>query len=359
MEKVRFGVVGLGDGGMCNIRGLLAAGAEPVALCDIDTKVLHNSVSYLRHPEVTTELNDIDLFDSFEVMVKQADVDLIVVATPDNDHLEAALLALQADKFVFIEKPLATTLSDLDEFVRLNITYPGKMIFGEKYSFGTPITETLDCRSEIGSFMTGHSSYTMWNCNRIMGDGKWRTEHAYNPCAGGLSHNFMTALLFSTSPIVRISATGQVLTYHQNLDLHDGYDTMHGVLEFNSGHRLTWSICLAVHGPNSPYGHRTVTHTIQFSNGCLVYGPNPSHDMLICSGKRAHVSKEEPAVQMWGPYNSHLYERMHQDTLNHIRGEKTLHNIQHGINVAAACALAFESAKSDGKWIEIPSEMRF
>lgn len=117
------------------------------------------------------------------------------------------------------------------------------------------------------------TSYTMSNCDRIMGDGKWRTESPCNPCSGGLSHNFMVARLFANSPISRIFATGEVATYRE-LD-NRGYDTMQGLLEFSSGASLLWRVCLAVQGAVSPFAHRTVSHCFQFRSGSLNYSSDP------------------------------------------------------------------------------------
>jgi predicted dehydrogenase len=187
-----------------------------------------------------------------------------------------------------------------------------------------------------------------------MGGGKWRTERAYNPCAGGLSHNFMTALSFVGSPIVRVRATGQVFTYHENLDKLGGYDTMEGTIEFANGRRINWTVCLAMQGPDTPFGHRTVAHTFQFARGSLVYGSKPRCDELIVDG-RARAIQIEPSADQWGSYNHALYKMMHADILDSIAtGVRPLHNIAEGINVAYACRLAFESAKQDGKWIEVP-----
>jgi predicted dehydrogenase len=44
-------------------------------------------------------------------------VDLVAVCTPPEQHAEVAVAALQAGRAVFVEKPLATTLTDADRIV--------------------------------------------------------------------------------------------------------------------------------------------------------------------------------------------------------------------------------------------------
>jgi len=343
---MKVGIVGFGDGGQCNLNGMLAAGAKVTAICDTDPKILAQAESRFK--------GRIRLYDNIHGLLAD-DVELIVIATPDHDHLESTELAAHFDKHVFVEKPAATNIEDLATLKMLVQKFHGRLHFSEKYSFAGPVQAAWRDRKALGRFNCGDTKYMMWKCDRIMGDGKWRTESRYNPCAGGLSHNFMTALLFVESPIVRVRATGRVLTYHENLDYHGGYDTMEGTLQYANGVMLGWLVCLATKSADSPYAHRTVIHTFQFANGSLAYGPTPESDQLIVNERRISMTPE-PGVASWSAYNQHLlYERMHADILAAIRGEKApLHTMDQGINVALACTLAFESAQKDGSWIDLP-----
>lgn len=352
-EKIQVGIIGLGDGGMCNLRALMRIpGFKIVALCDRDTERLLAAHGELDRAHVSGGLASCPDEASFFADDR---IDLVIVATPDNAHVKPAMAALKAGKRVFVEKPLFTDANEFGLWCNLMQSYPGMVLFGEKYSYAHPVQAALAHRPTLGDFLTGSTLYTMWRTRRIMGDGKWRTEQAYNPCAGGLSHNFMTAQLMTGSPVVRVMAKGSVRTYHENLDTHGGFDTMEGVLEFANGTRMTWLVCLAVEGDDSPFGHRTIAHTFQFQRGSLAYGPCPEHDQLIVKGERIHI-QPEPSGEAWGEYNiGTLYRSMHENTRDVIRGVgKPLHTPEQAINVAMTCAEAFESAKKDGVWIDIP-----
>lgn len=362
---IKVGIIGFGDGGQSNAKALLKNDEiRVIAICDIDHgkwpvawEMFFDASRYFRAADR-----------DYTYMINKDDIDLVIVATPDPEHFRPAAYALNKGKFVFVEKPVATNLGVLKAFNELVKEFPRKILFSEKYSFAYPVQAALAMRDELGEFMAGSTLYTMWKCDRIMGNGQWRTEHAYNPCAGGLSHNFMTAILFTDSPIARVRATGQILTYHENLDTHGGFDTMEGTLEFKNGKRLQWLVCLAIQGEDSPFAHRTVTHTLQFEHGSLVYGPTPESDRLIVNGQSIPFQKEPQLIDpidkernLWAEYNiGVLYKSMHEDLLKTIReGKQPLHNIHHGINVAASCVLAFDSAKADGRWIDIPEEFQF
>lgn len=54
--------------------------------------------------------------DNFEPIAHDA-VDAVFVATPEHDHVEAALQAINLGKSVFIEKPIALKLNDADRII--------------------------------------------------------------------------------------------------------------------------------------------------------------------------------------------------------------------------------------------------
>jgi len=66
---------------------------------------------------------------SYESLLGDPELDLVVIATPPSEHAAQALAALSAGKHVLLEKPLATTLEDAERLVevrrRVNRLRPG------------------------------------------------------------------------------------------------------------------------------------------------------------------------------------------------------------------------------------------
>lgn len=56
---------------------------------------------------------------SVEEMLQQADIDLVVVNTPVQNHFEHTKLALEAGKNVIVEKPFTVNLNEAEELVKL------------------------------------------------------------------------------------------------------------------------------------------------------------------------------------------------------------------------------------------------
>src|SRR5207253_17960 len=101
-EKVRVAVMGLNGRGMVLARGFArAAHAEVAYVCDVDSLVLAKGVSAVTgvQGKAPKGLGD------FRKALEDKDVDALVIAAPDHWHTPAALLAMQAGKHVYVEKP--------------------------------------------------------------------------------------------------------------------------------------------------------------------------------------------------------------------------------------------------------------
>jgi len=107
-EKLRVGVVGVGNRGSGNLGGV--AHENVVALCDVDTRYLEAAAK--RHPDAMTCRDWRDL-------VSLDGLDAVVVSTPDHAHFPVAKAALEAGKDVYVEKPLTHRVSQARELTEL------------------------------------------------------------------------------------------------------------------------------------------------------------------------------------------------------------------------------------------------
>ena len=102
-SQIRVGVVG------CNGRGRTHISAfrdQLVALCDCDAEVLAREVDKFERN------NDrkVEGITDFRRLLERSDVDAISIATPNHTHSLIAILALQAGKDVYCEKPVSQTV---------------------------------------------------------------------------------------------------------------------------------------------------------------------------------------------------------------------------------------------------------
>jgi predicted dehydrogenase len=99
-EKLNLGVIGAGGRATANVAG--CATENIVAFADPDERSA--AATYKQYEKAAT-------FKDFRRMLdKSADIDAVIVTTPDHTHSVAANWSMQLGKHVYVEKPLAHTI---------------------------------------------------------------------------------------------------------------------------------------------------------------------------------------------------------------------------------------------------------
>ena len=104
-ERVSVGVIGLGGMARGHLRNLLEMKeiAQVTALCDVYGPHLDEAAQMA--PEATR-------FADFRRLLEQADVDAVVIGTPDHWHALPTIMACQAGKDVYVEKPTSRVVEE-------------------------------------------------------------------------------------------------------------------------------------------------------------------------------------------------------------------------------------------------------
>lgn len=107
MEKVRLGIVGLGNMGRMHAAGI-AAGKVPGcvlgAVCD-------------RQPVSLSEFPDVPGFAESGSLISSGLVDAVVICTPHYAHTEVGIEALNAGLHVLVEKPISVHKADCERLL--------------------------------------------------------------------------------------------------------------------------------------------------------------------------------------------------------------------------------------------------
>jgi predicted dehydrogenase len=121
-EKIRVGFIGVGNRGTQLLDGFLQQDdVEVAALCDVYEPYLMRDYSKVdkklltdlggRVPKMTEKLGDnVARYKDFRQLLDRKDIDAVVIATPDHWHAIMAIMACQAEKDVYVEKPLSITV---------------------------------------------------------------------------------------------------------------------------------------------------------------------------------------------------------------------------------------------------------
>ena len=109
MDRVRLGVVGVGNISSLNVPGYLEhERCDVVALCDPRPEVLE-----LRGREWGVER----LYTDLDALLADDDVDAVEILTPTHLHKEHVLAAARAGKHISCQKPMANSIADCREML--------------------------------------------------------------------------------------------------------------------------------------------------------------------------------------------------------------------------------------------------
>ena len=112
VKPVRLGFVGVGIRGTLLMEAAAGiAGVEVKAAADCYKGHLERAQELITPvPEITGD---------YKQLLSRADIDAVVIATPDHWHLKMAADAVAAGKDVYLEKPVSRTLEDGDALLKL------------------------------------------------------------------------------------------------------------------------------------------------------------------------------------------------------------------------------------------------
>lgn len=108
-DVVNVAVIGVNGRGRDHIAGHMGAeGAQVVALCDIDERVLTKRAAEFKEKYG----QEVKTFVDYRDLLKDKDIDAVSIATPNHWHSLQAIWACQAGKDVYVEKPLSHNIHE-------------------------------------------------------------------------------------------------------------------------------------------------------------------------------------------------------------------------------------------------------
>lgn len=130
IKPIKVGLVGIGRAGYGMHRGEVARTEgrfEFVALCDTDAS---RSAEF-----IAKEGKECKVYTDYDEMLKDPEVELVSVAVRSPEHTPFAIKALEAGKYVFLEKPIAISMEQALELKAASEKYPGKLFLRHNRRF--------------------------------------------------------------------------------------------------------------------------------------------------------------------------------------------------------------------------------
>ncbi len=120
-------------------------------------------------------------YESFDQLVADPDIDLVVIATPDHLHGQQAITALDAGKHVLSEIPMATTIAECRKIVNLTDRTGLKYHMGNQVRYAHCLQDIhgLLRSGDLGEIFYGEGEYL-----HALAEHLWRREENHWRVAG-------------------------------------------------------------------------------------------------------------------------------------------------------------------------------
>ncbi|MEX3021979.1 Gfo/Idh/MocA family protein [Kluyvera sp. STS39-E] len=172
MDKVRFGIIGVGNIGTVHARYLLAGTVKEACL----TAVCDNNLS--KHPAIRELVGEaVTLFSDAETMLKSGLIDAVIVSTPHYDHPGLSMLAMRNSIHTLCEKPAGVytaQVREMNEFARgCNVVF-GMMFNQRPNPLYQKVKDLIDS-GELGELRRSNWIITNWyRSQSYYNSGGWR-----------------------------------------------------------------------------------------------------------------------------------------------------------------------------------------
>lgn len=126
MKKIGLGIIGLGYIGKLHMRhALKIPNVDLVGVADFSKKAQREA----KHAGVKK------IFSNYEDLLKEPEVDAVIISLPTHLHLDCAQQAAESGKNIFLEKPIARSVEEGKQIVDLSHKNSVKLMMGYQLRF--------------------------------------------------------------------------------------------------------------------------------------------------------------------------------------------------------------------------------
>lgn len=113
-DRIVLGFVGLGQQGRSDFNSFAACpGVQVAACCDVDSIKRERFRRDVAKWQKSNGMNErCDMYEYYGDLLERTDIDAVEIATPDHWHALVAIGALDSGKDVYLQKPLAYTITE-------------------------------------------------------------------------------------------------------------------------------------------------------------------------------------------------------------------------------------------------------
>lgn len=195
--------------------------------------------------------NPLKIYPSLQAACQDPQSDALIICTPNYTHLEVLKVAMSSGKPILLEKPIATTLTDAFEIVRLAKDYPSVFQVGLQYRFKAIYQEAIYealVRKSLGEIkLLSLSEHRMPFLDKVKQWNKF-SQYSGNTLIEKCCHYFDLLNLFAGSQPKRVYAIGSqavnFLDFEYQQQRSDILDNAMVTLQYQNGVQASFQLCM-------------------------------------------------------------------------------------------------------------------
>ena len=121
-DRITVGVIGTGGMATGHLRNLLKMpSVQVIAVCDVDSRKMENAYNLTEqayaNQKKSGQYKGCAKYRDFRDMLARPDLDAVVIGTPDHWHATMSVMAANAGKDIYCEKPLTLTIGESRDII--------------------------------------------------------------------------------------------------------------------------------------------------------------------------------------------------------------------------------------------------
>lgn len=245
----RFNVIGVGINGSEHVRVTLLEGRATIhGVYDPNP----GSVEMAKYNfQRFAPQGELVVYDSLEAACNDPAADALIISTPNFSHIDVLRTAIKSGKNIFLEKPMATTIADAYEMLKISKDYPAVLQIGLQYRYKAMYVEAIHEAMERASL--GEIKTITILEHRIPFLDKVKQWNKFSKFSGGTlvekcCHYFDLMNLFAQSKPVSVYATGSMAVNFKEFEYQgeksDILDNAFVNVVYENGIRASFNLCM-------------------------------------------------------------------------------------------------------------------
>ncbi len=248
-SKYQFNVIGTGDNGSEHIRVTPMEGRATIhGVYDPNP----GSIALAKASfEQVAPGQELVVYESLDAACNDPVADGLIISTPNYTHLEVLRVAAKSGKHILLEKPMATTVADAYEILKIATDYPAVLQIGLQYRYKAMYVEAIHEvfeRKSLGDIKMVSIMEHRWPFLDKVNQWNKFSKYSGGTLVEKCCHYFDLLNLFAQSRPVKVFGTGSMAVAFTEFEYEgeksDILDNAFVTVDYANGVKASFSLCM-------------------------------------------------------------------------------------------------------------------